>query len=49
MEKAMEQEMKIVMPAFEFIDGDAVPKSFKKIDCHMIFDVKMDLTRRASN
>ncbi|KAI2511587.1 Reverse transcriptase (RNA-dependent DNA polymerase) [Fragilaria crotonensis] len=35
------------MPAFEFIDDDAVPKFYKKIDCHMIFDVKMDLTRKA--
>ncbi|KAI2508430.1 Reverse transcriptase (RNA-dependent DNA polymerase) [Fragilaria crotonensis] len=43
----IEQEMKNVMPAFEFIDGDKVPKFYKKIDCHMIFDVKMDLTRKA--
>jgi len=45
--KAIELEMKNVMPAFEFIDGDNVPKFYKKIDCHMIFDVKMDLTRKA--
>ncbi|KAI2511653.1 Reverse transcriptase (RNA-dependent DNA polymerase) [Fragilaria crotonensis] len=45
--KAIELEMKNVMPAFEFIDDDAVPKFYKKIDCHMIFDVKMDLTRKA--
>jgi hypothetical protein len=45
--KAIEQEMKNVMPAFEFIDGDEAPKFYKKIDCHMIFDVKMDLTRKA--
>ena len=55
--RAIEQEMKNVMPAFVFIDGNEVPKFYKKIDCHMIFDVKMDLTskegafgcRRASN
>ncbi len=45
--KAIDQEMKNIMPAFEFIDGDDVPKLYKKIDCHMIFDVKMDLTRKA--
>jgi hypothetical protein len=45
--KAIELEMKNVMPAFEFIDDDVVPKFYKKIDCHMIFDVKMDLTRKA--
>ena len=45
--KAIELEMKNVQPAFEFIDGDVVPKFYKKIDCHMIFDVKMDLTRKA--
>jgi hypothetical protein len=47
MRKAIEQEMKNVMPAFEFIDGDNVTKFYKKIDCHMIFDVKMNLTRKA--
>ena len=45
--KAIEQEMKNVLPAFEFIDDDVVPKFYKHIDCHMIFDVKMDLTRKA--
>ncbi len=44
--KAIKLEMKNVMPAFEFIDGNDVPKFCKKIDCHMIFDVKMDLTRK---
>jgi hypothetical protein len=45
--KAIEQEMKNVLPAFEFVDDDVVPKFYKHIDCHMIFDVKMDLTRKA--
>lgn len=44
---AIAKEMKNVMPAFEFNDKDEVPVGFKKIDCHMIFDVKMDLTRKA--
>jgi hypothetical protein len=43
----MEQEMKNVLPAFEFIDDNVEPKFYKHIDCHMIFDVKMDLTRKA--
>jgi hypothetical protein len=46
-QKAIKQEMKIVMPAFEFIDNSIVPKVYNKIDCHMIFDIKMDLTRKA--
>ena len=45
--KAIEKEMKNVSVAFEFRDDDIVPKFYKKIDCHMIFDVKMDLTRKA--
>ena len=35
------------MPAFEFRDGNIVPIGYNWIDCHMIFDVKMDLTRKA--
>jgi hypothetical protein len=45
--KTIEQDMKNVLPAFEFIDNNVVPKFYKHIDCHMIFDVKMDLTRKA--
>jgi hypothetical protein len=44
----IEKEMKNVLPAFEFRDDDVMPPGFKKIDCHMVFDVKLDL-RRASN
>ena len=44
---AIELEMNNVLPAFEFIDDNVVPKFYKHIDCHMIFDVKMDLTRKA--
>jgi hypothetical protein len=39
--------MKIVMSAFEFRDDNVVPSGYKEFDCHMIFDVKMDLTRKA--
>ena len=45
--KAMGLEMDNVLPAFEFIDDDVGPKFYKHIDCHVIFDVKMDLTRKA--
>jgi hypothetical protein len=44
---AIEKEMKNVMPAFEFCDDDKMPIGYKEIGCHMIFDVKMDLTRKA--
>jgi hypothetical protein len=45
--KVIEKEMKNVMPAFKFRDDNQVPVGYKHIDCHMIFDVKLDLTRKA--
>ena len=39
--------MKNVMPAFEFNDDNVIPAFHKEISCHMIFDIKMDLTRKA--
>jgi hypothetical protein len=52
----IQKEVKKVMDAFEFEDG-LTPKqiqqdkllyvAFQEIACHMIFDVKMDLTRKA--
>ena len=44
---AIKLEMKNVLPEFEFIDDNDVPKFYNHIDYHMIFDVKMDLTRKA--
>jgi hypothetical protein len=44
---AIEKEMSNVLPAFEFRDDDVMPPGFKKIDCHMVFDVKLDLVRKA--
>jgi hypothetical protein len=45
---AIEKEMKNVMPAFELCDDDKMPVGYKKIQCHMVFDVKIgDLTRKA--
>ena len=44
---AIAKEMKNVSPAFEFRDDDVIPPGYTKIDCHMIFDIKVDLTRKA--
>ena len=38
---AIEKEMKNVMPAFELRDDDKMPVGNKKIQCHMVFDVKI--------
>jgi hypothetical protein len=45
--KAIAKEMQNVKPAFEFRDNDKIPIEYKKIDCQMIFDIKIDLTREA--
>jgi hypothetical protein len=49
--------MKKVMVAFEYIDQQLTPEQarnlhtkyvgFQEINCHMIFDIKMDITRKA--
>jgi hypothetical protein len=44
---AIEKEMKNVLQAFEFRDDDVMPPGFKKINCHMVFDVKLDLVHKA--
>ena len=44
---AIEKEMANVMIAFEFDDDDKVPPGHKKIECHMIFDIKSSLQRKA--
>lgn len=44
---AIEKEMRNVMPAFEFKDNNKMPVGCKHITCHMIFDVKFDLLRKA--
>ena len=45
---ATKKEMKNVEIAFKFLDdGSKLPLGFKKITCHLIFDVKFDLTRKA--
>jgi hypothetical protein len=45
---AIQKEMKNVKVAFKFLDpGERVPIGYKWIRCHLIFDVKMDFTRKA--
>jgi hypothetical protein len=39
--------MKNVMAAFEFNDEDKIPIGYKHITCHMVFDIKSNLTRKA--
>ena len=42
------KEMKNIEVAFKFLDdGTKMPFGFKKITCHLIFDVKFDFTRKA--
>jgi hypothetical protein len=45
--KAIEKEMKNIQVAFEFRDDNVVPIGYKHIQCHLIFDIKSDLTRKA--
>ena len=35
------------MPAFQFTEDGKILIGYKHIDCHMIFDIKMDLTQKA--
>lgn len=45
---AIEKEMQNVSIAFEVMEDDEVlPKGYKPASCHIIFDVKMDFTRKA--
>ena len=45
---AIAKEMENVSIAFEIMDDDeALPAGYKPASCHLIFDVKMDFTRKA--
>jgi hypothetical protein len=44
---AIEKEMRNVLPAFEFQDDNVMQPGFKKIDCLMVFNVKLDLVCKA--
>ena len=46
--KAIDKEMANNRVAFEFLDDDApIPVGYRKMRGHMIFDIKLDLTRKA--
>jgi len=45
---AIQKEMKNVQAAFKFLnDDDPIPIGYKQIPCHIIFDIKMDFSRKA--
>jgi hypothetical protein len=44
---AIKKEIRIVMVAFEFSDNPNLPVGYAQATCHMIFDIKFDLTRKA--
>ena len=46
-QRAIEKEMNNISCAFDFPADGKAPVGFQKIDCHMIFDVKMTLERKA--
>jgi hypothetical protein len=46
--KAIEKEIRNVFPAFDFLDDNAtVPPGYSFVDTYFVFDIKMDLTRKA--
>ena len=46
--RAISKEMKNILIAFDFLsEGEEVPANLKKLGVHLIFDVKMDMTRKA--
>jgi hypothetical protein len=48
MEEAIQKELQNIRSAFHFLsDDETVPIGYKKIPCHVVFDVKMDFTRKA--
>jgi Reverse transcriptase (RNA-dependent DNA polymerase) len=44
---AINKEMATVAHVFEFVKDDEIPGNYQFVLCHMVFDVKMDLTRKA--
>ena len=46
---AIAKEMKNVSVAFEILeDYENLPVGYQPVTCHLIFDVKMDFTRKVS-
>ena len=45
----MRKKSEMFFPAFEFIEGDdtRVPPGYEFVDTYFVFDIKMDLTRKA--
>ena len=47
-QRAIEKEMQSIEVAFNVLEEEErIPVGYKKIRCHMVFDVKFDLTRKA--
>ena len=46
--QAIEKEILAVRVSFEVCEDGEVPVGHKEITCHWIFDVKLDLTRKAT-
>jgi hypothetical protein len=44
---AINKEMATVAHVFEFVGDNEVPGNYQFVRCHMVFDVKMDLTCKA--
>jgi hypothetical protein len=45
--KVIAKEMKTIDHAFEFHDDDKMPVGYQKINCHVVFDVKIMLEHKA--
>jgi hypothetical protein len=47
--KAIEKEIRNVFPAFDFIEDDnaKVPPGYEFVETYFVFDIKMDLSRKA--
>jgi hypothetical protein len=45
--RVIEKEMRAIACAFEFKDNNVMLPGYLKVDCHMVFDVKMTLERKA--
>ncbi len=46
--KAIRKEMSVILPAVELYEkGVSAPVGYQQIPCHMVFDIKMDFTRKA--
>eukprot|EP00957_Ditylum_brightwellii_P040554 3069084-Ditylum_brightwellii.AAC.1 len=46
--RAIEKEFRNVQPALNILEKDeSILVGFQYIDCHWVFDIKMDFTRKA--